>query len=84
MSILNMRTPGKLTRQFKAASICRFATPPVSVATGRRCHFGGKASQRRQWTELVCKLLSYRMTTGIDKQGIYDIGNTATNFNAMG
>jgi hypothetical protein len=81
MSSIDMRTTGKLTRQLKAASICRFATPPFPVATARRCHFGGKERQRRQWAKLVCKLLSYRMTTAIDNQ---DIGSTAANFNSVG
>ena len=81
MSSIDLRTTGKLTRQLKAANICRFATPPVPLAIGRRCQFDGKARLRRQWAKLVCKLLSYRMKTGIDTHGI---GSTATNFNSMG
>jgi hypothetical protein len=80
MSSIDLRTTEKLTRQLKAANICRFATPPVPLATGRPCHFGGKARLRRHWAKLVCKLLSYRMMTGIDTQ---DIGSPATNFNSM-
>ena len=80
MSSIDMRTTGKLTRQPKAASICRFATPPGPIATAKRCQFGSKPRPRRHWAKLVCKLLSYRMATRIDTQ---DIGSTATNFNVM-
>jgi hypothetical protein len=80
MSNIDMRTTGKLTRQLKAASICRFATPLATIAAGQRCHVGSEASQLRQWTDLVCKLLSLGMTPGIDT---LDIGSTAANFNSM-
>jgi hypothetical protein len=80
MSSIDLRKTVELTRQFKAASICRFATPLATIAAGQRCHVGSEASQLRQWTDLVCKLLSLGMTPGIDT---LDIGSTAANFNSM-